>query len=138
MDSIGVKVRVAVEVLFGHRRSGREPGPSHPHPKPSVESLLHDGQNDSDSSDEPDRQISRQARRRAVSQAHRAQKKSQQGDTSQSELELSPAQDFSSSDESRVQQKRHTVTHPPVINRTMQDRNTLGSGNHQTQSATRL
>ena len=99
---------------------------SHPHPKPSVESLLHDCHNNSDSSDEPDRQISRQTRRRAVSQAHKAQKKSQQGDTSQSESELSPGPIFSSSDESTVQQKRHTVTHPPVINPTRQDRNTLG------------
>ena len=99
---------------------------SHPHPKASVESLLHDCHIDSDSSDKPDRQISHQARRRAVRQAHKAQKKSQQGDTSRSESELSPGLIFSSSDESTVQQKRHTVTHPPPINPTRQDRNTLG------------
>ena len=47
---------------------------SHPHPKSSLESLVHDCQNDSDNSDEPDGQISCQARRMAVRQAHTAQK----------------------------------------------------------------
>ena len=100
---------------------------SHPHSKPSVEFLLHDCHNSSDTSEEPDRQISRQAWRRAVRQAHKAQGQSQQGDTSQSQSEPSPGRIFSSSDESTVEQKRHWVTHPPVINPTRQDRNTLGS-----------
>ena len=110
-------------VLVDPRDSTVSASSPHTPPEPSIYSLLHGADLTDSVQDGPDSQACRQMRRQIRRQA---QKRSTKGVATQSESEASPGPDVLSSDEFGAEQKRQSVTAPPVINLLGRNRHMLG------------